>query len=343
MKRLHLVDGTFELFRAYYALPSARAPDGREVGAVRGVDRLDAGLAARRHGHARRGSDGPRDRVVPQHGCSPATRPATAFRPTSGRNSRSPRRPSRRSAIVVWPMIEFEADDALATAAARFASRGRPGRHRCRPTRTSPSASMGEHVVTARPHSRASPTTRRPCAPSSACRRPRCRTSSRWSATAPTAFPAFPAGAPSPRQPCSPRTAASKPSPTILRSWTVPVRGRDRLAAALAVQRADAAALQAPARPCAATCLCARSFADLRWEGVPRRDYRRSLRAARIDGSRVAPNAVARRLTAALRARRSTSRSSSASELTSAPTGPCAYRATIFRLSRRATKAVENA
>jgi 5'-3' exonuclease len=34
---VHLVDGTYELFRHYYALPSARDPDGHEVAAVRGV------------------------------------------------------------------------------------------------------------------------------------------------------------------------------------------------------------------------------------------------------------------------------------------------------------------
>jgi 5'-3' exonuclease len=34
---VHLVDGTYELFRHYYALPSARDEDGREVAAVRGV------------------------------------------------------------------------------------------------------------------------------------------------------------------------------------------------------------------------------------------------------------------------------------------------------------------
>jgi 5'-3' exonuclease len=34
---VHLIDGTYELFRHYYALPSARETDGREVGAVRGV------------------------------------------------------------------------------------------------------------------------------------------------------------------------------------------------------------------------------------------------------------------------------------------------------------------
>ena len=34
---VHLIDGTYELFRHYYAVPRARDADGREVGAVRGV------------------------------------------------------------------------------------------------------------------------------------------------------------------------------------------------------------------------------------------------------------------------------------------------------------------
>ena len=34
---VYLIDGTYELFRHYYALPSARERDGRDVGAVRGV------------------------------------------------------------------------------------------------------------------------------------------------------------------------------------------------------------------------------------------------------------------------------------------------------------------
>ena len=34
---VHLLDGTYELFRHFYAMPSARDADGREVGAVRGV------------------------------------------------------------------------------------------------------------------------------------------------------------------------------------------------------------------------------------------------------------------------------------------------------------------
>ena len=41
---IYLVDGTYELFRHYYAVPSARDADGREVGAVRGVLRSLLGM-----------------------------------------------------------------------------------------------------------------------------------------------------------------------------------------------------------------------------------------------------------------------------------------------------------
>ena len=34
---VHLVDGTYELFRSFFGAPSATAPDGKEVGAVRGL------------------------------------------------------------------------------------------------------------------------------------------------------------------------------------------------------------------------------------------------------------------------------------------------------------------
>src|SRR5512135_3664511 len=37
MSKLHLLDATYELFRAYFAMPSERAPDKREVGAIRGL------------------------------------------------------------------------------------------------------------------------------------------------------------------------------------------------------------------------------------------------------------------------------------------------------------------
>jgi len=37
MAKLHLLDATYELFRAFFAMPSEHAPDGREVGAIAGI------------------------------------------------------------------------------------------------------------------------------------------------------------------------------------------------------------------------------------------------------------------------------------------------------------------
>ena len=37
MHRIHLIDGTYELFRAHFAMPPLSAPDGRQIAAVRGM------------------------------------------------------------------------------------------------------------------------------------------------------------------------------------------------------------------------------------------------------------------------------------------------------------------
>ncbi len=117
--QLHLVDGTYELFRAFYGAPSATGANGREVGAVRALIRSLLSLS-REPG---------------------ATHIACAFDTVieSWRNERFAgyktgegidpalwsqfelaERATRALGLVTWSMIEFEADDALATAAARF-------------------------------------------------------------------------------------------------------------------------------------------------------------------------------------------------------------------------------
>ena len=35
--KVHLVDGTYELFRSFFGAPPSTAPDGREVGATKGI------------------------------------------------------------------------------------------------------------------------------------------------------------------------------------------------------------------------------------------------------------------------------------------------------------------
>lgn len=117
--KIHLIDGTYQLFRAYFAMPPAKNPNGIEVGAVRGLIRTllvflrqdDVSHVGFAFDHVVRsfrndlfsgyktGEETPEELL----GQFPlAERAAAAL------------------GLVVWPMIEFEADDAMATAAARW-------------------------------------------------------------------------------------------------------------------------------------------------------------------------------------------------------------------------------
>ena len=94
---VHLIDGTYELFRHFYAVPAARDATGSEVGAVRGV--LASVLAhARRRRHPRRRRHRPRHRVVPQRALA-RLQDRRGHRPgAAGRSSRCSRRRCPRSA-----------------------------------------------------------------------------------------------------------------------------------------------------------------------------------------------------------------------------------------------------
>lgn len=120
MVRVHLVDGTYELFRAHFGSPSRIAPDGTEMGATYGLARSMLRLVGREgathvavafdhviesfrndlfDGYKR--GDGIEPELWAQFG--PAERICEAL------------------GFTVWPMVEFEADDALAAGADRYA------------------------------------------------------------------------------------------------------------------------------------------------------------------------------------------------------------------------------
>ena len=111
-----LVDGTYELFRHYYALPSARDQQGREVGAVRGVLASVLGMIKGGATHIAVATDHViesfRNQLWPGYKTSAGVEPELL--------AQFPLLEEVLSAagIVVWPMVEFEADDALAAAAA---------------------------------------------------------------------------------------------------------------------------------------------------------------------------------------------------------------------------------
>ena len=117
--KLHLVDGTYELFRAHFAVPPLSAPDGRPVGAVRGLvqtlmlllrqpgvthvacafDHVIESFRNELFEGYKDGSGIPEELASQFHLAEEAV---------------------RALGIVVWPMVEVEADDALATAAVRW-------------------------------------------------------------------------------------------------------------------------------------------------------------------------------------------------------------------------------
>ena len=117
--KIYLVDGTYELFRAYFAMPKTEGPDGQPTGAVRGLIQtlllllreddvthvacaFDSEIRSFRNelfeGY-KTGEDTPAD-LKAQFGL--AERAVAAL------------------GIAVWPMTEFEADDAIATAAHKW-------------------------------------------------------------------------------------------------------------------------------------------------------------------------------------------------------------------------------
>lgn len=115
--KVFLVDGTYELFRSYFALPPILSPDGRPVGAVRGVLQSLLYLL--------------REEEVTHIGCafdhvveSFRNRMFAGYKTGEGTPKdllaqfELAERAVEALGILVWPMTDFEADDALATAAA---------------------------------------------------------------------------------------------------------------------------------------------------------------------------------------------------------------------------------
>jgi len=117
--RVHLLDGTYELFRYYFAMPSARDADGREVAAVRGV--VASVLSMMTGGTTHIGVA--TDHVIESF----RNRLWRGYKTSAGVDpellSQFPLLEEALTAlgVVVWPMVECEADDALASAAVKAA------------------------------------------------------------------------------------------------------------------------------------------------------------------------------------------------------------------------------
>ncbi len=262
---LALVDATFELFRAYYGQPSARAPDGREVGAVRGLIRSTLGLLRDpAFTHIAAATDHViesfRNRLFAGYKTGEGMPPDLWAQFPLAEDA------LRALGLVVWPMVEFEADDALASAAARHA-RSTDCVVIMSPDKDLAQCVRGERIVTY----------------------DRIRRTRYDAAAVQVKFGVAPEAIPDllalvgdsadgiPGIPGWGRKSAAvaltahgrlEDIPDDPAAWRVSLRGRDRLAAALASRRADAqlfktlATLRLDALPPA-------GFEELRWRGAP--------------------------------------------------------------------------
>ena len=145
--KIHLVDGTYELFRNYFGAPPKKGLDGREVGATVGllkslfmlVSTPGVTHVACAFDHV---IESFRNELFSGYktGAGVAADLLAQFALAE--------RAVAALGIVVWPRVEFEADDALATAAARF--KDQPGVEQvviCSPDKDLAQAVCGERVV----------------------------------------------------------------------------------------------------------------------------------------------------------------------------------------------------
>jgi 5'-3' exonuclease len=145
--KIHLVDGTYELFRNYFGAPPKKGPDGREVGATVGLLKsLFMLVSTPGVTHVACAFD----HVIEsfRNDLFPGYKTGAGVEADLLAQFPLAERAVAALGIVVWPMVEFEADDALATAASRF--RGQPGVEQvviCSPDKDLAQAVSGVSVV----------------------------------------------------------------------------------------------------------------------------------------------------------------------------------------------------
>ena len=117
---VHLVDGTYELFRYFHALPTARDHEGRNVAAVRGVLTSLFGMVSGGATHVAVATDHViesfRNRLWPGYKTSAGVDRELLAQFLLLEEALA------AAGFVVWPMTEYEADDALAAGAVAAAA-----------------------------------------------------------------------------------------------------------------------------------------------------------------------------------------------------------------------------
>ena len=109
------MDGTYELFRHFFAVPPARDPGGHEVGAVKAVLASVLGMIKEGATHIAVATD----HVIEsfRNDLWPGYKTGDGIDPDLLSQFPLLEETMAAAGVVVWPMVEFEADDALAAAA----------------------------------------------------------------------------------------------------------------------------------------------------------------------------------------------------------------------------------
>ena len=117
--KIHLIDGTYELFRNHFGAPPKKSVSGQEVGATLGLMRSML-MLLQSPGVTHVGVafdhviESFRNKLYAGYKTSEGVDPILLAQFPLAEQAVS------ALGVVVWPMVEFEADDAIATAAARF-------------------------------------------------------------------------------------------------------------------------------------------------------------------------------------------------------------------------------
>jgi 5'-3' exonuclease len=266
--KVHLVDGTYELFRAYYGVPPAHDATGRPVGAIRGI--LATHLALLREPgvtHVACAFDHViesfRNQLFDGYKTGEGVDPdlLAQFHPAE--------RAIRALGIVVWPMVEFEADDALAAGAALF--RDLPGVEQvviCTPDKDLSQCVVGNRVVC---RDRRQGIDRDEAGVVAKFGVPPASIPDWLALVGDTAdgFPGLPGWGEKSASAVLARYGRLEAIPDDAAAWDVAVRGRDRLAASLRERRADAVLYRRLATLRTDVPLV-ESLAELEWRGARR-------------------------------------------------------------------------
>lgn len=145
--QVHLIDGTYELFRSHFGAPPAKARDGKAVGATRGLMRSVLSLLRDPNvTHVAAAFD----TVVEsfRNDLFDGYKTGEGIEPELLAQFPLAERALRALGVTVWSMVEFEADDALMTAACRFAKQKKVERVViCSPDKDLAQAVVGDRVI----------------------------------------------------------------------------------------------------------------------------------------------------------------------------------------------------